>query len=64
VIQWLVDIVLPMGLQSPTAPSFLSLALPLGSRVNLMVGCVYLHLYWSGAGRIAQGTARLAPVSK
>ena len=27
----LVDIVLPMGLQSPSAPSVLSLALPLGS---------------------------------
>ena len=22
-----------------------------------MVGCKYLHLYWSGAGRTSQGTA-------
>jgi hypothetical protein len=22
-----------------------------------MVGCEYLHLYWSGAGRTSQGTA-------
>ena len=46
----LVDIVvLPMGLQTPSAPSVLPLTPPLGS--------LYLHLYWSGFGRVSQGTA-------
>ena len=53
----LVDIVLLMGLQSPSAPSVLPLALPLGSRLSPMVGCEYVHLYWSGAGRTSQRTA-------
>jgi hypothetical protein len=26
-----------------------------------MVGCEYLHLYWSGAGRSSQGTAISGP---
>lgn len=26
-------------------------------RLSLMVGCEYLHLYWSGVGRTSQGTA-------
>jgi hypothetical protein len=34
-VVWLVDIVLPMGLQSPWAPSALPLALPLGPLVSV-----------------------------
>jgi hypothetical protein len=45
-----------MGLQSPSAPSVLLLALPLGSQ-PLMIGCEHLHLYWSGACRTSPGTA-------
>lgn len=40
---WLVDIVIPMEFQSPSAPSVLSLAWVAG--LNLMVRCDYLHLY-------------------
>ena len=44
----LVDIVvLPMGSQSPSAPSVFLLNLPLGK----IVGSEYLHVYWSSAGR-------------
>ena len=39
----LVDIVLPMGLQSPSAPSVLPLTLPLGSQAQSN-GWLYLHL--------------------
>ena len=50
----LVDIVvLPMGSQSPSAPSVFLLNLPLGK----IVGSEYLHLYWSSAGRASQGIA-------
>jgi hypothetical protein len=54
----LVDIVLTMDLQSPSAPSILP---PSSSTevcvLNPMVGCEYLHLHWSGAGRTSQGVA-------
>ena len=36
------------------AISFSSIEVP---RLSLMVGCGYLHLYWSGAGRTSQETA-------
>lgn len=29
-----------------------------------MVGCEYLQLYWSGAGRTSQGSAIAVPASK
>jgi hypothetical protein len=54
----LADIVLPMWLQSTSAPLVLPLALPLGSLGSVWwFGCEYLHQYWSGADRMAQGTA-------
>ena len=47
----MVDIVvLPMELHTPSAPSVLSLTLP-------MVGCEHPHLYLSGSGRASQETA-------
>ena len=46
-----------MGLQPPSAPSVLLLALSLGVLgLSPMVGCEHLHLYWLGAGRTSQGT--------
>ena len=52
---WLVDIVLHMEIP------FISFTSPTSSIVvpglSLMVGCEYLHLYWSGAGKTSQGTA-------
>jgi hypothetical protein len=51
---WLVIVVLPMGLQTPSAPSVLSLRTPFGVP---MVGYKHCHLYWSGSGRASQGTA-------
>jgi hypothetical protein len=52
----LVDIVvLPMGLQTPSAPSVLPLTPPLGvPKLSLMVS--FLHLYWSGSGKASQGS--------
>ena len=45
-----------MVMQSPSAPSVLPLALRLEFPVlSQMVGCEYLHLYWSGHGRTFQG---------
>jgi hypothetical protein len=44
-----------MELQTPLAPSILSLILPLGTPME--VGCEYLHLYFSGSGRACQETA-------
>jgi hypothetical protein len=52
----LVDIVLLMGLQSPSAPSVLPPSSSAGV-LSLMAGCESLHLYWSGAGRTFQQTA-------
>ena len=51
---WLVDIVLPMGLQSfsPFHSSFIVV-----SGLGPIVGYEYLHLYLSGAGRTFQGSA-------
>jgi hypothetical protein len=45
----LVDIVLPVGLQSPSAPSVLPHSSSSGvPGLSPMVGCEYLHLYESG----------------
>jgi hypothetical protein len=53
----LVDVVLPMGLQTPSAPSVLSLNLLLGTpMIYSMVGCKHLPLYMSGSGRASQET--------
>jgi hypothetical protein len=49
-------VILPMGMQYPSAPSLLPLTLPLWSQTP-MVGYEYLHLNWSGAGRTSQETA-------
>jgi hypothetical protein len=38
-------------LQTPLAPSVLSLTPPLGTSVQSMVGCEHLLLYLSGSGR-------------
>jgi hypothetical protein len=52
----LADIVLPRGLQSPSAPPVLPLALPLWFlRSAPIVGFEYLTLYWSDEGRTSQG---------
>ena len=49
---------LPMGLQFSSAPSVPPLTLALGSRsLNPIVGCKYLHLSQSVAGRASQRTA-------
>jgi hypothetical protein len=58
-VVWLVDVVLPMGLQSPSAPSVIPLALPLGSpgSARWLWLAVSICKYWSGAGRTSQGTA-------
>lgn len=54
----LVDIVLPMGLQAPFSSFSPSPSSSIGVlRLSLIVGCEYLHLYWSGVGRTSQGTA-------
>jgi hypothetical protein len=46
---WLVDAVLPMGLQTPSA---------IGDPVlSPTVGCEHLPLYLSGSGRASQETA-------
>lgn len=62
----LTDIALPIGLQSSFSSFTLSPSSSTGFPViSLMVGCEYLLLYWSGAGRASQGTAiSQAPVSK
>ena len=50
-------VVLPMGLQFSSAPSVPPLTLALGSRsLNPIVGCKYLHLFQSVAGRASQMT--------
>ena len=56
---WLFDIVvLPMGLQTPSAPSVLSLnSSTRVTKLSLMDGCVHLHLYWSSSSRASQETA-------
>jgi hypothetical protein len=55
----LIDIVLPMKMQSTSASSVLPLALPLMSPgLSSMVGCEYLHLYWSGVGRTSMEQER------
>ena len=57
---WLVDIiVLPMGLQTLSAPSVLSLIPPLGS--PCLVGCMHSSQYLSGSGRASQETAISEP---
>ena len=50
----LVEIVLPISLQSISAP-FTSSSIE-APRLSEKVCYEYLHLYWSGAGRISQGT--------
>jgi hypothetical protein len=50
-------VVLPMGLQKPSAPWFLSLAPPLGTVISPMVGLEHPPLYFSGPGRASQETA-------
>jgi hypothetical protein len=43
---WLVDnVVLPMGLQSPSAPSVLSLTPPLGSLCSVRWLAASIHIY-------------------
>jgi hypothetical protein len=56
---WLVDIiVIPKGMQSPSATLVILSTLLLGSLGSIqLVGCEYLHLYWSGAGRASQARA-------
>jgi len=57
---WLVDVVLPTRLQTPSASSVLPLTLSLVSPTPMlspMVGWEYLHLYWSGSSKASQGTA-------
>ena len=56
---WLVDIVvLPMEMQTPSAPSGLSLTPPLGDpMISSMVGCKHPSLYMSGSGKASQETA-------
>jgi hypothetical protein len=56
---WLVDIVvLPMGLQTPSAPSVISLTPPLGiPTLSAIVGCEHPPLYMSGSGWVSQETA-------
>ena len=53
---WLLDIiVLAVGLQTPSAPSVLSLTPPLGiPMLNPMVGCEHMPLYLSGSGRVSR----------
>jgi hypothetical protein len=55
---WLIDIfVLPVGLQTPSAPSVLSLSPALGvPMLSQMVGCKHLHLNWSVVGIASQET--------
>ena len=49
---WLVDIVvLPMGLQTPSAPSILSNSSTGVSMLSPMVGYEHIPLYLSGFGR-------------
>jgi hypothetical protein len=52
---WLVDIfVLPMKLQTPSAPTVLALTSPIWiPALSPMIGCIYPHLYWSGSGRVS-----------
>ena len=57
----LVDIVLPMGLQSPSASSVLPLNFLLGSLTS--VGCEYLHLSQSAAGRVSQSKHNMDGIS-
>jgi hypothetical protein len=53
----LLDITLPMGLQSPSTPSVLPLGLGLESLGSVQwLAVLYLHLYWSGASRTTQKT--------
>ena len=49
---WLVDIVLPMRLQTPSAPSVLSLTPPLGSpcSVQWLAASIHIHLWQSLLG--------------
>jgi hypothetical protein len=55
---WSVDIVLPMGLQTSSALSVLSLTPPLGNpMLSPMVGSKHPPLYLSGSGRASQETA-------
>ena len=57
---WLVDIVLPMRLETPSAPTVLALTSPLSSpRPVQCLACTSLHLYWSSSGRVSQVTATL-----
>jgi len=58
VVQLVDIVVLPIELQSPSAPSVLSLALPLGSWTQ-SDGWLWVSesaLIWSGAGSASQGT--------
>jgi hypothetical protein len=52
----MVDIVvLTMGFQTPSAPSFLALIFSIGViMVSPMFGCLHLHLYWSSSCRASQ----------
>jgi hypothetical protein len=55
---WMVDIVLPMGLQTPSAPSVFSLNSFIWDPVlSPMVGCQQPRLYLSGSVRASQETA-------
>ena len=48
---WLVDIILlPMGLQTPSAPTVLVILSPIGVlALSMMVGYEHSHPYWSGS---------------
>jgi hypothetical protein len=55
---WLVDIVVPpMRLQTPSAPSVLSLTPPLGTPCSVQWLAASIQLYLSGSSRASQETA-------
>jgi hypothetical protein len=57
-VVWPVDIVLPIGLQSPSAPLVLQPAPSIGvPKLSLIVGSRHPYLHWSVASRTSQGTA-------
>jgi hypothetical protein len=55
-VQLVDTVVLPMGSQSPSSPSILPLTLHWVLSLSPMVGCKYLHWYWSDVGRASQRT--------
>jgi len=60
---WLFGIVVLMGLQTPSAPSILSITPHLGTQFTSMVGCEHQSLYLSGSGRALRRQRYQAPVS-